>query len=415
MFPEPYSVLPLPRRPSLERYKKIAKDLVKACRSDRPDAIRDWAEAWVNAIVALAEVPLTPGMPVDVGQWIAGVDAFARRTLWSGAARGGRCSVSGAQLVIARSHGFASWPKFARQLDALEHGDSATWRFEAAADAIVAGDLPTVERLVREEPGLVRTRSSREHGATLLHYVSANGVEGYRQKTPSNVVTIAESLLRSGTEVDATAHVYGNECTTLELAATSIHPERAGVLDALLRTLIDHGATIDRHAENTLVAACLASNRLAAAQFLAANGARVGLSEAAGVGRMDLVRAAFSRPDGTERAPEQKQLDEALLYACMYGHTSVAAFLVENGADLSASTRDRQTALHCAVIGGHLETVEMLLRRNASLAAENAYGGTPLGQALWSAEHGGNADQYIAILDALLRAGAAVADSDSVR
>ena len=32
MFPNPQSALPLPPRPSLERYRKIAKDLVKACR-----------------------------------------------------------------------------------------------------------------------------------------------------------------------------------------------------------------------------------------------------------------------------------------------------------------------------------------------------------------------------------------------
>jgi hypothetical protein len=61
--------------------------------------------------------------------------------------------------------------------------------------------------------------------------------------------------------------------------------------------------------------------------------------------------------------------------------------------------------LHCAVIGAHLDTVEALLRLNASLEVENAYGGTPLGQALWSAEHaGGDADRFTAIRDVLVRA-----------
>jgi hypothetical protein len=405
MFPEPQSALPLPRYPSLERYKKIAKELVKACRSDRRGAIRGWAESWVNAIVANAELSVTPGLPVDVAQWIDDVDGFAQRTLSNGAAPGRHCSLTGAQFVIARSHGFASWPKFARHLDAIAHGDSATSRFEAAAEAIVAGDLPTVERLVREEPALIRARSRREHGATLLHYVSANGVEGYRQKTPPNVVAISEMLLVAGAEVDATAHVYGSECTTLELAATSIHPERAGVLDALLSTLLDHGATIERHGERSMVATCLANNRFAAAQFLAANGARLGLVEAAGLGRMDLVSSTLRDMDGAARAPKPKQLGEALLYASMYGHTPIAELLVENGADLRAHTRDGQTPLHCAVIGAHLDTVEALLRLNASLEVENAYGGTPLGQALWSAEHaGGDADRFTAIRDVLVRA-----------
>jgi hypothetical protein len=43
----------------------------------------------------------------------------------------------------------------------------------------------------------------------LLHYVSANGVEGYRQKAPKNVVKITETLLNAGAEIDATANVYG--------------------------------------------------------------------------------------------------------------------------------------------------------------------------------------------------------------
>jgi hypothetical protein len=36
MFPNPQDALPLPQRPSLERYKKIAKALAKACSSAEP-------------------------------------------------------------------------------------------------------------------------------------------------------------------------------------------------------------------------------------------------------------------------------------------------------------------------------------------------------------------------------------------
>src|SRR2546422_201931 len=61
-----------------------------------------------------------------------------------------------------------------------------------AADAIVNGDAGKLKRLLRENPTLVRARSTREHGATLLHYTSANGVEGYRQKTPKNIVEITK-------------------------------------------------------------------------------------------------------------------------------------------------------------------------------------------------------------------------------
>jgi len=37
----------------------------------------------------------------------------------------------------------------------------------------------------------------REHGATLLLYVGANLVEGYRQKSPPNAVEVARVLLEA--------------------------------------------------------------------------------------------------------------------------------------------------------------------------------------------------------------------------
>ena len=87
--------------------------------------------------------------------------------------------------------------------------------FEAAADAIVSGAVAALERLLHDDPELVRARSTREHRATLLHYVSANGVENYRQKTPANAVEVAKLLLDAGAEVDAAADMYGGGSTTL--------------------------------------------------------------------------------------------------------------------------------------------------------------------------------------------------------
>ena len=105
--------------------------------------------------------------------------------------------------------------------------------------------MATLKRLLDENPQLIRARSTREHQATLLHYVSANGVEGYRQKTPNNAAKVAEILLQAGAEVDAEAQVYDGGATTLGLAATSIHPEQAGVQDRLMEILLEHGAAID--------------------------------------------------------------------------------------------------------------------------------------------------------------------------
>ena len=45
MFPNPQDALPLPQRPKLEQYRKLAKELVRAARVSE-DAIRDWASHW---------------------------------------------------------------------------------------------------------------------------------------------------------------------------------------------------------------------------------------------------------------------------------------------------------------------------------------------------------------------------------
>src|ERR1700733_13991027 len=186
MFPNPQDALPLPPRPSLERYKKLAKELVKTCNSAKPDAIRDWSEEWVEALAKLSSLKITRQLTVSIERWIDGVEEFAKRKLLGGEADG-RCTLADAQFVIARSHGFESWPKFAKQLEALARKSSSVSRFEAAADAIVSGDATTLKRLLREEPELISKRSTREHNATLLHYVAANGAEGNRQKTQNNI------------------------------------------------------------------------------------------------------------------------------------------------------------------------------------------------------------------------------------
>jgi len=59
----------------------------------------------------------------------------------------------------------------------------------------VSGDTDKLRRLLYAHPQLARARSTREHRATLLHYVSANGVEGYRQLSPKNSGEIAEMLI----------------------------------------------------------------------------------------------------------------------------------------------------------------------------------------------------------------------------
>jgi ankyrin repeat protein len=394
MFPNPQSALPLPPRPRLERYRKLAKELVKACRSADGMALDHCIAQWVQMLAKLCQTSLESGEVKD----------YARRQMAE------KCSLTAAQFVIARAHGFESWPKFSRHLEALAQTSSPVSRFEAAADAIVNGDAAALESLLLAEQGLARARSNREHRAALLHYVSANGVESYRQKTPRNIAAITQMLLNAGAEIDAAADVYGDGCTTLGLAATSIHPERAGVQEALLQVLLDHGANLEQPNiggnGQSLVTACLANGRLKAAEFLAARGASLDLAAAAGLGRLDMVQGFFGSRGESKTITTRKQMETALLCACAYGRNTVVEFLLEKGAPLAAHSADGQTALHHAVIGGHPDTVTLILRHNPPIAAQNIYGGSVLGQAHWSAAHGGDPNIYAEIVKLLVAAGA---------
>ena len=60
-----------------------------------------------------------------------------------------------AQLVIARMHYFESWPKLVQHIEALEAENPRVMRFEAAADAIIAGDIRKLRALLEAHPELV--------------------------------------------------------------------------------------------------------------------------------------------------------------------------------------------------------------------------------------------------------------------
>jgi len=362
---------PLSVRPSLEQYKKQSKEFVKLGKSGDAEIVQ-----------RVKKYHPRPGQVLDA-----------------------KFALADAQLVIAREHGFESWPKFAKHIEALTRENSPVSQFELAADAVVTGDAAALESLLRENPKLIRARSTRVHRAALLHYVGANGVENYRQKSPKNAVEIAKILLDAGAEVDAVADTYGKG-TTLGLVATSIHPKQAGVQIALLETLLDYGAAIDALPDgwSPLISA-LHNGRPEAAEFLAQRGARLDLEGAAGVGRLDVVESFFNEDGSLKASATKTQMDSGFFWACEYSRTRVVDFLLKKGADLRAGENTGLTGLHWAVVGGQLGTIRMLLERGAPLEVKNVYGGTVLGQALWSAINGDPGIDYIPIIQTLIEAG----------
>jgi len=323
-------------------------------------------------------------------------------------------SSADARAILAREHYFASFEDLARHLEALKECDSDVARFETAVDAVVAGNEKGLRHLLQAHPELIQARSPRTHRSTLLHYVGANGVESWRQRTPANAVEIAELLLASGAQVDALAGMYEGS-TTLGLVATSIHPLRAGVQNELMEVLLKHGAAIDLPGTagrgQSIVNGCLANGRPGAAEFLAQRGASLDLEGAAGIGRLDVVRS-FCQEDGRLKGGATlAQAMSGLQWACEYGHTPVVAFLIQQGIAFKELHRG-QTGLHWAAHCGHVDIVKLLLRHGAPLQLKDErFGGTPLGWALhgwaYAPEPAGNA-RYHEVTAALVAAGATV-------
>jgi len=377
--------IPLPPRPNLGQYKKLAKDAQRACQSDKPGAIREWASQWLETLARLQDRTLTPDERRRLDDEAQRMEQRWRKFRETNE-RTAKCKLADAQFLIARGHGFASWPKFVLHLEGLERASSPVSKFESAADAIVNGDKATLMKLLADDPELVHRRSTRDHRSTLLHYVSANGVEDFRQKTPKNIVEITKLLLKAGADVNAESDAYGGRSTTLGLTATSCHPEDAGVQIPLMELLISHGAMIDGPDGDSAVNGCLHNGRGEAAEYLAKHGARLDLEGAAGVGRLDVVRSFFDGNGNLKPPATEQQLKDGFAWACQFGRTAVVDFLLYKGtATHDKLKHDGQTGLHWAAYGGHADTVRLLLKRGASVdVKDSSYDGTPLQWALYA-------------------------------
>jgi hypothetical protein len=395
--------LPLAPGPDLEQYRALVKDLQRACKTGGGEAIREWAERWIETLTELHGRPAaefrTDAHRVE-RQW---------RTMQDANRSVAGCTLAGARLFLARCHGFASWAVFAKHLEMLQRAGSPASVFEAAADAIAHGELRALQKLLNGNPNLPRERSMREHRSTLLHYVSANGIENFRQNTPENIVEIATLLLDAGAEVNAESDAYGGRSTALNLTATSCHPEDADLQIPLLELLLGRGAVIGEKD----VIACLHNGRGQAAAFLASRGARLDLEGAAGANRLDIVRTFFTGDGNLKPPATPEQRKNGFAWACEFGRTAVVEFLLQRGASVHEKLPHHgQTGLHWAAWGGHAETVKLLLDRGARVdAVDEAFGGTPLAWAVYrwaSLSKAAERARYYEPVALLARAGAAL-------
>lgn len=302
-----------------------------------------------------------------------------------------------ARLAIARWYDFADWPALEVWVAAVQQSDSPIARFEQAVEAVIGGDADGLQSRLSTDPSLVHARSTRVnffdppvHRATLLHYIAANGVESYRQKTPANAVAIARALLEAGSDPDALADMYGGRCTTMSMLASSDPPAQAGVQVALIETLVDFGASVEPHGDGAWTSPLLTALTFRfqeAAEALVRRGARIDTLAAA---------AGLDRADDAERLLPGATADDrhrALALAAQLGHVEMVRRLLDAGEDPSRYNPPKihahATPLHHAALHGHADVVRLLVERGARTdLRDTTYHATPLG---W-ARHSGHDD-----------------------
>lgn len=294
-----------------------------------------------------------------------------------------------AKLALARWYDFYDWSKLEDYVAAVTP-PGAVQRFERAVDAVITGDAGTLSRLLSEDPDLVRARSTRVnyfdppvHRATLLHYVAANGVETYRQKSPRNAVEMATLLLEAGADPNALQDSYGGENTTLAMLVSSEVPRAAGVQVPLIDALIDHGASVAPLGKGACVdplITALIHGSVEAAHALERRGAAAdSIAAAAGLGRLDTVRRLLPSASADDR-------HRALALAAQHGRRDIVELLLDAGEDPSRFNPEghhaHATPLHQSIANGHVETAQLLIDRGARLDIEDSiFKSTPLGWA----------------------------------
>ncbi|MGC2695042.1 MAG: hypothetical protein WA738_04550 [Candidatus Angelobacter sp.] len=160
---------PLPAHPSLEQYKKQAKELLKAHHSADVETIRR-----IKRSHPRFEKLSKPGLEIS------------------------KFALADAQLVIAREHGFESWPKFAKRIEMINNEaaarvnpvaafvEAAIWHGTLeAAEAILAahpeiahnsihvvailGDAAAVRRFIAADPRNVTKKEAPYDGDALVY------------------------------------------------------------------------------------------------------------------------------------------------------------------------------------------------------------------------------------------------------
>jgi ankyrin repeat protein len=262
-------------------------------------------------------------------------------------------------------------------------------RFQEAVAAIDAGDVATLERLLADDPQLVRDRLAKP-GAWLRDKVGG-ALKGFFRRPyllwfvaedpvrngtlPSNIAAVARTIIAAAERVRVDS-LREQLDYALRLVSWSWIARDAGVQLELIDVLVDAGASPDGNPDNALV-----NGHFAAAAHLVQRGAPLTLATALCLGRWDDARRLALATSARDR-------QFAYVLAALNGKADALRLILDLGVDLNGPSPDlysHGTPLHHAVWSGSLEAVKVLVEAGAALGRKDTlYDGTPQD---W-AEHG---------------------------
>ena len=304
-------------------------------------------------------------------------------------------SIAEARRDLARRHGFPTWGRLRRHVEALRTGEEPATPFVLAYRALEADDRAELARLLDAHPELV----------------TARGTNGNDLLGMANSLDITRLMLDRGADPNR-----GND-----YGWTKLHSAGYGNRPELAKVMLAAGARTDLFGRGDggtpLIAALFWGHREVVPLLgLEPRNLRV----AAGLGLVDMIQElagtpaagahrGFYRPHGGFPAWQpsddpQEVLDEALVWAAKAGRVEALAPLVELGADVNADPY-RGTALTWAAVNGRVGAVRALIDLGAEVDRLGTFGGPDHGAGVPAINVAAQAGQMEAVR-ALLDAGA---------
>lgn len=314
----------LPPRPRLEQLRKQAKALLRAQQAGDPDALKRMRENH-------------PRFKSDE-QMAAAPFALAD-----------------AQLVIAREHGFASWPRLQAHVKALESATTEAEVVAALRDAAGKGELARLNALLDAHPELIDER----------------GGEGVRTALHQAVFGNSEPAVRLLLERGANPNIRceGDNAYPLHFA---VEKHRVPIV----RLLVEHGADTtgegDYH-ELGVMGWATAWDSIDAdpevVSYLLAHGARHNIFSAVAMGDVNAIRELIARtPSDLERRMNGTIMRRMPLHlAVVKNQPAALKTLLDLGANTESLDEAGFSALDVAAIKGRHELADVLMAHGAKL------------------------------------------------